>query len=706
MLRKALIVVLATVAGGICAGPATAGTFQVNVDLGANNTANGCDIFSVNGGGAGIFVTPPCRSAPAGGPAQLGFNFIAGNTGGGPITTAPQGERVGIQTTAPAGIAIVSAISSPAEITNINNGNGWGGGAYWAGGGRQWRTGDPSESDGPFISSYWGWQMICGSGSGCTQNAGIALNSVLLTAAESQGPSVASAGANNLLSQNARYVWNPVGEPYPIPVSTSDPSGVCKIQVIVNATVVPGPAFSPNAAQWHQCPDTSWTVAGGASVDTRAYVPGAGALTLQLQASNAAEVTTTNTVTVKVDNDPVSVSLSGPTDVASATGATQYVTSSVTAGPSGVAGSRCAVDGGPTVFYPGASAQIPVAGTGAHQVTCVGENNAVGPAGQPGTSAPQTFDMTIRQPTASAITFAHIADALRCRRVTETVTVPGRWRTVRRHGKKVRVRGHKRHARRRVRKCHARTKLKTVRVVLKRHGRPVLRHGKPVYVTRRRRVVLLPHTVNEPARRIGHGKSTTVSGFVETADGTALGGQPVQVYAAPNDNAPRFHLIRSVITDADGLWTAKVGPGPSRLIEAVYPGTGVTEPATSSTVTLTVPAKISIHITPRVVPWSGKITISGRLVGGWVPGDGVALRLRVPYPGGQVLQEPFRTNGRGAFRFQWSYGAGRGVVSYRFAVATTATESDYPWAATVSRGVRVTFGRPTPRRRHRHRHRR
>ncbi len=235
----------------------------------------------------------------------------------------------------------------------------------------------------------------------------------------------------------------------------------------------------------------------------------------------------------------------------------------------------------------------------------------------------------------------------------------------------------------------------------------MLRHGKPVYVKRRVRRVLLPHAVNQPARRIGHGKPTTVNGFVGLADGTALAGQTVDVYSSPDDNAPRFRVMRTVTTDASGGWTAKVPAGPSRLIEAVYPGNATTEPASSSTVTLTVPARIAMRISPRVVPWSGKITISGRLVGGWVPRDGVALRLRVPYPAGRFLQEPFRTNSRGEFSFQWTYGSGRGVASYRFLVATTATESDYPWAAAVSGRVRVTFGRPTPktRRRHRHRHR-
>jgi hypothetical protein len=162
MLTKVLAALAAGAVTAGCPGPAAAGIVQVSVNLGANNTANGCNIFSVNGGGTGMYVTPPCRPGPAGSPAQLGFNFIAGNTGSGSINTARQGERVGIQTTAPAGMTIISAVSSPAEIDNINDDGGWGGGAYWAGGGRQWTSGDTVESDGSFASSYWGWQMICG----------------------------------------------------------------------------------------------------------------------------------------------------------------------------------------------------------------------------------------------------------------------------------------------------------------------------------------------------------------------------------------------------------------------------------------------------------------------------------------------------------------------------------------------------------------
>jgi hypothetical protein len=442
-----------------------------------------------------------------------------------------------------------------------------------------------------------------------------------------------------------------------------------------------------------QCPNKEID----ASVDTSPYSNGAGALTLTYSATNAAGAVSTATRTVNVDNVTPSVQLSAPADTASTSG-TQIVNAVGFGGPSGISALYCSVDGGPEQTYEGATADVPVTGIGSHEVSCSARNNAVNSSGATASSPTATLDLSVRQPTASAITFARIADALQCHTATEIVKVAGKLRTVRRHGKRVRERGPTRRVRRKVRKCHARTVVRTVKVVLKRHGKPVLRHGKPVYVKRRVRRVLLPHAVNEPSRRIGHGKPTTVNGFIGLADGTALADQTVDVYSSPDDNAPRFRMMTAVTTDASGEWSAKVPGGPSRLIEAAYPGTSTTEPATSSTVRLTVPAKIAVTISPRVVSWSKKITISGRLVGGYVPRDGVALRLRVPYPGGQVQQEPFRTNSHGEFSFQWSYGAGHGVVAYRFAVATTATESDYPWASAVSRAVRVTFGRRTPRR--------
>jgi hypothetical protein len=131
--------------------------------------------------------------------------------------------------------------------------------------------------------------------------------------------------------------------------------------------------------------------------------------------------------------------------------------------------------------------------------------------------------------------------------------------------------------------------------------------------------------------------------------------------------------------------------------------------------TLTVPARIGLTITPRKVPWANYIKIVGHLDGGYVPPDGVALRFLVRYPHSKRPNSllSLRTNRRGQFGFTWSYGGGAGVATYPLWIATTATESDYPYGASASRKVSVTFGVPTPpsrrhptRRRHRHQHRR
>ena len=160
-------------------------------------------------------------------------------------------------------------------------------------------------------------------------------------------------------------------------------------------------------------------------------------------------------------------------------------------------------------------------------------------------------------------------------------------------------------------------------------------------------------------------------------------------------------------TNPYGEWSARVPAGPSRLLEAVYPGDSTTEPATSGTVVLTVPAKIGVSITPRVLPWHATLTIRGHLEGGYVPPGGVALRLLVRYTGSPQASVllAFRTNGRGQFKIGWRYPSGHGVASYPMWVSTTAAETDYAFAPSRSRRTVVTFGRRTPHHRHHGRHR-
>ena len=55
----------------------------------------------------------------------------------------------------------------------------------------------------------------------------------------------------------------------------------------------------PNTSQWQQCPDPTWTPSGGASVDTRDYVPGVGTLPLTINATNASRLTTSYSETLQ-----------------------------------------------------------------------------------------------------------------------------------------------------------------------------------------------------------------------------------------------------------------------------------------------------------------------------------------------------------------------------------------------------------------------
>lgn len=289
----------------------------------------------------------------------------------------------------------------------------------------------------------------------------------------------------------------------------------------------------------------------------------------------------TTTSYVNVDNDPVSLSVSGPTDAPSTAG-TQYVTATGNAGPSGVSGIGCSADGAPYQWYPKQSVQIPVGGIGVHRVTCYSANNARDAAGHVATSAPQTWTLSIREPTVSGIGFGKLVDPLLCKRVIKRVKVPAHWVTVRRHHKRVRVKRRARTKLERVTRCHPRIVRRRITV-----WKVVKRHGKNVRVKRHKtiKVVELPHVVMHSSKRVGHSRRTTVSGWLGLPDGTALGGQVVSVLTAPDNGLGHFTLAAVTTTAANGGWSAPLPAGPSRLVEAYYAGAAtLPEPSVSAQV--------------------------------------------------------------------------------------------------------------------------
>jgi hypothetical protein len=290
----------------------------------------------------------------------------------------------------------------------------------------------------------------------------------------------------------------------------------------------------------------------------------------------------------------------------------------------------------------------------------------------------ETLTMPLRLPAAADVGFAKIGTPAKV--VRERVLVGFHYKRERRHGRfvKVLIGGH----------------FRTIRIVIPANTRcaqKLVETGPHLW---QETTVCRPlglHVVG--TKQVPYGKPFAMHGLLVTTQGVPVANAPVDILTAPANGLERFTTAATATTTASGAWTAELPPGPSRIIRTVYGGSATVLPAAGHA-TVNVPARITLSASSRSVPWDGILTLRGHLTGGYVPRDGVALRLLIKLPGRSQPYEPvpLRTDARGRFVIHWSWGAGYGVVTYPFAVATTATESDYPFAASRSHWVPVTFG--------------
>jgi hypothetical protein len=620
----------------------------------------------------GINVAATCPGAP------YGYDGLSILTAGNSVAV---GQRGAWQANAPAGLVIVGAQIPPGQllVNGINDGTQYGGGFYWAGGGAQAKDLQTQAGFAPLWTSYFGFQVVCGHSPACvTDYNDLEVADIALYVQETAGPTLTAPDGLWQTSGWIRGDWN-------LHFFGDSPSGLCNLSATINDASVATSSSGQDTSTWHQCsaPAVSQTI--------HTWQDGVGAMPLTITAWDAAGIPVSYTKTVYIDNSAPTISLSGPTDAPSTAG-TQYVTATGSAGPSGVRGISCSVDNAPAQWYPGATAQVPVSGVGEHSISCASTNNAVDQSGAPAQSSSATWSLKIGDPTVSGISFGHVVNALRCKRVTERVKVPARWVTVRRHHKRVKVKRRAHVKIRKVVKCHPRTEIKRVAVRVR-----VRRHGKTVTVIRhkRERVVLPPHLKYSTKLRVGHGKPARVSGWLGTYAGVALGGQAVTILTAPNNGLGQFAPAATATTAADGTWTAALAAGPSRLIGAAYGGGPSTEASTSGQIVLSVPARVKLlRASPAKIPWGGTVHLVGQLVGGYLPPGGALVRLRIGEGSAQTTYG-VREHVSGTGRFTAAYTFGQGVASihrtYWFQLASLPT-GNYPYAPASSRRLSVRVG--------------
>jgi hypothetical protein len=354
------VVALATIVAG--STPALAAGSLTVTTCGANVFSHHA-VFGINT----LMYCPPGTNEPP------GISILTGPN------TVPAGQRGSWEADAPAGLLITGASIAPYEMYSIHvdDGQGWGGGFYWAGGGAG--TSDSTTQFGVsgLNSSYFGFQIICGWSTcdGITHPAQLTVESINLYATETQGPWLAAPSGLWQASGWVRGTWT-------LEFWGDSPSGLCSESASLNGQSIPGSTSTVDPTVWHQCAATPVVQ----SIHTGNY--GQGAVPLTLSANDAAGVPGSVSKTVYIDNSQPVVSFSGPSDSPSTAG-TQYVTATAGGSPSGIDGLSCSLDGGRNQWFAASSARIAVNGIGDHTIRCAAANNAVDGAGNHGWSTGQ-----------------------------------------------------------------------------------------------------------------------------------------------------------------------------------------------------------------------------------------------------------------------------------------------------------------------------
>jgi hypothetical protein len=126
----------------------------------ADETVQVCGSYANN-----VFTSGTVSGIPATGrcptPSYNGGGFALFSS-----ATTTRGQNSHWQTMAPAGLELVGATANQLLSTGINDNQDYGGGFYWAGGGRQTNDRTPSSVGMAFSSpsSYFGMQLLCGKG--------------------------------------------------------------------------------------------------------------------------------------------------------------------------------------------------------------------------------------------------------------------------------------------------------------------------------------------------------------------------------------------------------------------------------------------------------------------------------------------------------------------------------------------------------------
>jgi hypothetical protein len=197
-----------------------------------------------------------------------------------------------------------------------------------------------------------------------------------------------------------------------------------------------------------------------------------------------------------------------------------------------------------------------------------------------------------------------------------------------------------------------------------------------------------------PGRTVPCCHGALVGGQLVDGDGTPLPGQSVEVIEAFASGARNASRRTTLTTDADGRFSTRLAPGPSREITAEFPGTGRFTRVAGRRIHLRVRASVRLRVSTARVRVGGRpVVFSGRIAHpeAPVPATGLPVQLEFRLPG--VPWTEFRTvqsDRFGRFRYPYSFSDDDSAgVRFLFRASVPAT-GGWPFAPATSRPVAVT----------------
>jgi hypothetical protein len=195
------------------------------------------------------------------------------------------------------------------------------------------------------------------------------------------------------------------------------------------------------------------------------------------------------------------------------------------------------------------------------------------------------------------------------------------------------------------------------------------------------------------ARRAPYGRGVQYGGRLRTAAGTSAAGVEVAItetFAAGSEPARRTSIVR---TRADGSFSTRLAPGPSREVSAGFPGNRVLSRSLSEGVRLEVPSWVRLLASPATARVGGAPVIFSGKVGGAGARSvvGLPVELQFRFRGGKWSEfRSVETDSRGRFRYAYRFSDddSRGV-RFQFRAYVKGREG-WPYGPGSSRPVLVT----------------